>query len=137
MASHSSKRPNVLMHESTEIAWPYMNCKSYFYFLDPFFWSFNLFLYVKHFKKGKIKLSLHNNNTTKYDSKNKQSVYNNSAISISVFFLIPGSVYSKILYTSWNSMPLPLIYHKCVVIYSLILLYLSNESQSTLKFTQC
>lgn len=34
-------------------------------------------------------------------------------------------------------MPLPLIYHKCVVIYSLILLYLSNESQSTLKFTQC
>lgn len=34
-------------------------------------------------------------------------------------------------------MPLPLIYHKCVVIYSLILLYLSDESQSTLKFTQC
>lgn len=34
-------------------------------------------------------------------------------------------------------MPLPLIYHKCVVIYSLILLYLSSESQSTLKFTQC
>lgn len=34
-------------------------------------------------------------------------------------------------------MPLPLIYHKCVVIYCLILLYLSNESQSTLKFTQC
>lgn len=34
-------------------------------------------------------------------------------------------------------MPLPLIYHKGVVIYSLILLYLSNESQSTLKFTQC
>jgi len=34
-------------------------------------------------------------------------------------------------------MPLPLIYNKCVVRYSLILLYLSNESQSTLKFTQC
>lgn len=34
-------------------------------------------------------------------------------------------------------MPLPLIYHKSIVIYSLILLYLSNESQSTLKFTQC
>lgn len=34
-------------------------------------------------------------------------------------------------------MPLPLIYHKYVVIYSLILLYLSNWSQSTFKFTQC
>lgn len=34
-------------------------------------------------------------------------------------------------------MPLPLIYHKCVVMYSLIIPYLSIESQSTLKFTQC
>lgn len=51
--------------------------------------------------------------------------------------VIPWSVDGKRLYTSWNSMPLPLIYHKGVVIYSLILLYLSKESQSTLKFTQC
>lgn len=44
-----------------------------------------------------------------------------------MIFVIPGSVYGKRLYTSWNSMPLPLIYHKCVVIYSLILPYLSNK----------